>query len=80
MNRRRADDEITSLRQQLRKVKERNTLQFELGFAAAVKMLEHGATLERLRDAMAVPSLNPEEDTIPVDEPDTDVHPLIEFQ
>lgn len=47
-------DERDRLRQQVRRLSERNHRVFDEGFAAAVKMVEAGADLEQLRAAAGV--------------------------
>ena len=74
----RTRQERDDLVRRLRRATERQHQAFDQGFAAAVRMLEAGASLERLREASGVPA-NEWEDTHPVPRvefdsaPDTDV-------
>ena len=79
MNQRRQDEEVSALKRRVRRLTERNKAQFDLGFAAAIRLMEEGASLERIKEAQCIPSALPEEDTLPFDEPDTDVHPIQDF-
>lgn len=54
------------LRLQLRRMSERNAVAFDQGFAAAVRMVEAGADLERLRAASGVVAAD-FEDTSPME-------------
>jgi hypothetical protein len=57
-------DERDRLRQQVRRLSERNHRVFDEGFAAALKMVEQGADLEQLRAAAGVVA-GEWEDTLP---------------
>lgn len=48
------EDEVSALQRQLRRAVERNSQQFDQGFAAAVAMVAAGADLERLREASGI--------------------------
>lgn len=72
--------QVETMTRQYRRVRARNTEAFDQGFAAAVRMLEAGADIDRLRDAARITSIV-NEDTQPYsvplgefdDAPDTDV-------
>lgn len=49
-------DEVDALKSQIIRLRERNLMAFDQGFAAAVQMIEHGATLSQLRAASGVVS------------------------
>jgi len=68
------EEEVGTLRRQVRRITERNLRAFDEGFAAAVKMVEVGADLHQLHGASGVVSVE-WEDTQPVcfDAIDTDV-------
>jgi hypothetical protein len=59
-------DERDRLRRHVRRLSERNAVAFDEGFAAAVRMVEAGADLERLRAASGVVAAN-HEDTSPTE-------------
>ena len=64
--------EIDSLKQQLRRCRERNSEEFDRGFEAAVRMMEAGATPERMRLAIGIPCALTSRDTEPVRAVDPD--------
>lgn len=59
------ESELNMLTRQLRRATARNHAEFDRGFQAAILMLEHGADLERLKEASGVVA-GEWEDTQPV--------------
>lgn len=72
------ENTIASLQRQLRRLVERNAQAFDQGFAAAIALVQGGASVDRLREASGVVSCE-FGDTLPVellDVDDSDTMPM----